>query len=97
MGENHFAPWPVALYGMSLLLTGVAYVILCRVLITCQGADSTLSAAIGRDFKGKASLVLYIVAIPLSFVNTWIACALYVLVVTMWLIPDSRIEKRLSG
>jgi len=97
MGENHFAPWPVALYGMSLLLTGVAYVILCRVLITCQGADSTLSAAIGRDFKGKASLALYIIAIPLSFVNTWIACALYVLVVAMWLIPDSRIEKRLSG
>lgn len=97
MGENHFAPWPVALYGMSLLLTGVAYVILCRVLIMYQGADSTLSAAIGRDFKGKASLVLYIVAIPLSFVNTWIACALYVLVVAMWLIPDSRIEKRLAG
>jgi uncharacterized membrane protein len=97
MGENHFAPWPVALYGMSLLLTGFAYVILCRILITCQGADSTLSAAIGRDFKGKASLVLYAAAISLSFVNTWIACALYVLVAALWFIPDSRIEKRLAG
>lgn len=97
MGENHFAAWPVALYGMSLLLTGVAYVILCRVLITCQGADSTLAMAIGRDFKGKASLVLYAAAILLSFLNSWFACAVYVLVAAMWLIPDSRIEKRLEG
>lgn len=97
MGENHFAPWPVALYGVALLLAGLAHLILTRILITCQGADSTLSAAIGRDFKGKASIVIYIVAIPLSFVSTSFACALYVTAIAMWLIPDSRIERRLAG
>ncbi len=97
MGENHFATWPVALYGLVLLLTGCAYVILTRTLMIYQGTDSTLAAAVGRDFKGKASLVLYAAAIPLSFVNSWIACALYVLVAAMWLIPDRRIEKALAG
>ncbi len=97
MGENHFATWPVALYGMALLLAGFAYVILTRTLIFYQGTDSTLATAVGRDFKGKASLVLYALAIPLSFVNSWIACALYVLVAAMWLIPDRRIEKALAG
>lgn len=97
MGENHFAARPVALYGLVLLLTGCAYVILTRTLMIYQGTDSTLAAAVGRDFKGKASLVLYALAIPLSFVNSWIACALYVLVAAMWLIPDRRIEKALAG
>jgi uncharacterized membrane protein len=97
MGENHFTTWPVALYGLVLLLTGCAYVILTRTLMIYQGTDSTLAAAVGRDFKGKASLVLYAAAIPLSFVNSWIACALYVLVAAMWLIPDRRIEKALAG
>jgi uncharacterized membrane protein len=97
MGENHFASWPVALYGAVLLLTAIAYVILTRILIIYQGADSTLAAAVGRDIKGKASLVLYAVAITLSFVNSWLACALYVLVAAMWLIPDRRIEKALAG
>ena len=92
MGENHFVTWPVALYGMVLFLTGFAYVILARTLIIYQGVDSTLAIAIGRDFKGKASLVLYALAISLSFVNSWIACTLYVLVAAMWLIPDRRIE-----
>jgi uncharacterized membrane protein len=97
MGENHFAAWPVALYGMVLLLAGFAYVFLTRTLIIYQGRDSTLATAVGRDFKGKASLVFYAVAIPLSFVNSWFACALYVLVAAMWLIPDRRIEKVLAG
>ncbi len=97
MGENHFGTWPVALYGMDLLLTGFAYVILTRTLIIYQGVDSTLATAVGRDFKGKVSLVLYAVAISLSFVNSWFACALYVLVAAMWLIPDRRIEKALAG
>ena len=97
MGENHFATWPVALYGMVLLLAGFAYVILTRTLMIYQGMDSTLATAVGRDFKGKASLVLNAVAIPLSFVNSWLACTLYVLVAAMWLIPDSRIEKTLAG
>jgi uncharacterized membrane protein len=97
MGENHFAAWPVALYGMVLLLAGFAYVILTRTLMIYQGMDSTLATAVGRDFKGKASLVLCAVAIPLSFVNSWFACALYVLVAAMWFIPDRRIEKALAG
>jgi len=97
MGENHFATWPVALYGMVLLLAGFAYVILTRTLMIYQGMDSTLATAVGRDFKGKASLVLNAVAIPLSFVNSWLACTLYVLVAAMWLIPDRRIEKTLAG
>ncbi len=97
MGENHFAARPVALYGVVLLLAGIAYAILTRTLIIYQGADSTLAAAVGRDFKGKASIVLYAAAISLSFVNSWFACTLYVLVAVMWFIPDRRIEKALAG
>ncbi|MGE0368789.1 MAG: hypothetical protein AB7P53_07510, partial [Candidatus Dadabacteria bacterium] len=61
------------------------------------GADSTLASALGHDFKGKASLVLYVAAIPLAFVSPWIACGLYVMVAAVWFIPDSRIERRLAG
>jgi uncharacterized membrane protein len=96
MGENHFAAWPVALYGTVLLLSGFAYFILTRALIAHHGRDSALATALGRDFKGKVSLVFYAVAIPLSFVNSWFAGALYVLVAVMWLIPDRRIEKTLA-
>lgn len=97
MGENHFAAWPAALYGMVLLLAGIAYFILTRILIIHHGGDSVLATAVGRDFKGKVSIVLYAVAIPLSFVNSWFACTLYVLVAVMWLIPDRRIENALAG
>jgi uncharacterized membrane protein len=93
MGENHFAAWPVVLYGTVLLFAGLAYFILTRVLISHHGKDSPLAIVVGRDFKGKMSVVFYAVAIPLSFVNSWLACALYVLVAVMWLIPDRRIEK----
>jgi uncharacterized membrane protein len=96
MGENHFAAWPVALYGTVLLFAAFAYFILARALISLHGRDSALATALGRDFKGKVSLLLYAVAIPLSFVNSWIACALYVLVAVVWLIPDRRIEKTLA-
>jgi len=96
MGENHFAPWPVAFYGAVLFFAGIAYFILTRALITRHGRDSALAKAVGRDFKGKASVVVYAVAIPLSFVNSWLACALYVLVAVMWLIPDRRIERVLT-
>ena len=92
MGENQFAAMPVALYGMVLLLAGIAYFILTRTLISHHGSDSTLAIAVGRDFKGKISVVFYAVAIPLAFVNSWFACILYVLVAIMWLIPDRRIE-----
>jgi len=96
MGENHFAAWPVALYGMVLLLAGIAYVILTRILIIYHGGDSVLATAVGRDFKGKVSIVLYAVAIPLSFVSSLFAELLYVLVAVMWFIPDRRIEKALA-
>jgi len=96
-GENHFAALPVALYGIVLLFSGAAYFILTRALIAHHGKDSTLAIALGRNFKGKISVVLYAVAIPLSFVNAWVAFMLYILVAIMWLIPDRRIEKTLTS
>lgn len=96
MGENHFASWPVALYGIVLLFAGLAYFILTRVLIAHHGKQSTLASAIGNDHKGKISIGLYAAAIPLAFVQPWISCGLYVVVAIMWLVPDLRIEKILS-
>jgi uncharacterized membrane protein len=97
MGENHFAAWPVALYGSVLLLAAIAYFILTRVLISYHGSDSALAKALGKDFKGKVSVVFYLVAIPISFVHSGLACGLYVLVAVMWLIPDRRIEQALTA
>jgi len=96
MGENHFAPAPVALYGVILLCAAFAYFLLTQSLITHHGRDSTLAVAVQRDFKGKISLVFYAAAIPLAFFNSWISLGLYVLVALMWLVPDRRIEKRLA-
>jgi len=96
MGENHFAPWPVALYGAVLMLAGVAYFLLTRRLIAHHGTGSKLATSIGSDEKGIVSVVLYAVAIPLSFVRPWIACSCYALVAVMWLVPDPRIEKALD-
>ena len=96
MGENEFASWPVALYGVVMLGAAVAYFILTRALIALHGRDSVLATALGRDFKGKVSVAIYAAAIPLSFANSLSACALYVLVAVMWLIPDRRIEKTIS-
>jgi uncharacterized membrane protein len=93
MGESHFAPWPVALYGAVLFLTGPAYFVLSRTLIAHHGTDSALAAALGRDAKAWMSLILYAVAIPQSFVDPRIACGLYVVVAIMWLAPDRRIER----
>ncbi|MEN6334731.1 MAG: TMEM175 family protein [Phycisphaerales bacterium] len=93
MGENHFAPWPVALYGVVMLLSAIAYLILTRALIALHGRDSILATAMGRDFKGKVSIVIYAVAVLLALADPWIACGLYVLVAVMWLVPDRRIEK----
>lgn len=92
MGENHFAPIPTALYGVVLMMAGVAYYILVRTIIRSQGARSKLKAAVGNDFKGKISVVLYAIAIPLAFVHQLLADAIYVLVALSWLIPDRRIE-----
>ena len=97
MGENHFAPSPVALYGFVMLMAGVAYTILARALVRRHGRDSPLGAALGEDVKGRMSLVLYASAIPLAFVNRWMSLALYFVVAVMWLIPDRRIERILTS
>jgi uncharacterized membrane protein len=96
MGENHFAKWPVALYGIVLFFAAIAYFILTRALVALHGEDSHLAAAVGRDFKGKVSVAIYMLAIPLAFFWSWMSCALYVLVAVMWLVPDHRIERRLA-
>ena len=96
MGENHFAPLPVALYGVVLFFAGIAYFILTKKLIAHHGKDSALAASIGSDRKGRTSVVVYAAAIPMSFVRPWIAFACYIMVAVMWLIPDPRIEKTLA-
>jgi uncharacterized membrane protein len=96
MGENAFVAWPVALYGVVMLGAAIAYFILTRALIALHGRDSVLATAVGRDLKGKISVVVYVAAIPLSFVSSWFACGLYILVAVMWLIPDRRIEKTIA-
>ncbi len=97
VGENHFAPWPVALYGLVLFGAGLAYFILSRALIAHHGPASRLARAIGRDYKGWLSMVLYLVALPLSFVNSYLTTLLYAAVAIMWLIPDPRLEKSLTA
>ena len=97
MGENNFASWPVALYGIDLLLAAVAYFILTRTLITAHGKESTLATAVGNDFKGRVSVALYLASIPLAFLAPLASCGVYAVVTIMWLIPDRRIEKTLAG
>jgi uncharacterized membrane protein len=97
MGENHFAQWPVVLYGGVLVMNGFSYVILCRLLMKEAGPGSPLAMALGKDWKGNLSVVIYIVAIALAFVDPRIALGLYVLVAIMWFIPDRRIEKKMAG
>jgi len=96
IGDNHFAAWPTAVYGVVLLLAGVAYYILVRTLIALHGKSSALAQALGHQFKDKLSVLLYAVAIPLAFAYPWAADALYVTVAIMWLIPDRRIEKNIA-
>ena len=95
MGVTNFASWPVAVYGVVLLLAAIAYFILSHTLIALHGMDSTIATALGGDFKGKVSIVIYVVAIPLAFAGAWMAWSLYTLVGILWLIPDRRIEKTL--
>ncbi len=97
MGENGFAPLPVAFYGVVLFLAGVAYNLLVRALIALHGRDSALATAIGSDLKGKASIILLLAAIPLAFVSAWLSWGLYVLIAVIWFIPDRRIEKALTA
>jgi len=97
MGENHFAALPTAVYGFVLLMAAIAYTILQNLLVAHHGPGSRLAEALGGDTKGKLSLVLYLCAIPLAFVNEWIADALYVAVALIWLVPDPRIEAGLKA
>ncbi len=97
LGGNPLAPWPVALYGALLLFASIAYFILTRILIAHQGAGSMLAKSIGGDQKGRVSVVVYLVAIPLAFVWPLMACACYALVAIMWLIPDRRIERAIGS
>ena len=97
MGEHHYAATPTALYGAVLMCCGIAYTILERALIREQGSNSRLAAAVGIDRKGIASVAAYAVAIPIAFYQPIVSRSLYVAVALMWLVPDSRIEKRIHG
>ena len=96
MEQNHFAAIPTALYGAALLMPALAWHVLQRAIIRTQGSEGALAQAIGRDVKGKVSPVLYVAGIMLAFVDARIACAIYLLVALMWLIPDRRIERVVS-
>ena len=93
MGENHFGTWPVAAYGVVSLMSGVAYTILARGLAALHGPDSEIAVALGSDFKGRISIVMYAAAIGLAFVSPWLGIALYVAVAALWFIPDRRFER----
>jgi uncharacterized membrane protein len=97
MGENNFSSPPTALYGVVLLMAGIAYWILSSAIIRKEGSDSLLAKAIGKDMKGKLSVVCYVLAIPLAFVNQWLAQAIYILVALIWLVPDKRIERAMRA
>jgi uncharacterized membrane protein len=92
-GENNFAALPVAFYGVVLLFSGIAYFILTKTLVAHHGQDSALAIAMGKDLKGKISLLIYAVGIGVAFVQPWAAFMLYILVAIIWLIPDRRIER----
>jgi uncharacterized membrane protein len=96
MGENHVAPLPTAIYGFVLLMAAVAYYLLQWTIIRGEGRRSLLASAIGSDWKGRISPLCYLAAIPLAFVSSWMAAALYAFVAMLWLIPDPRIERELE-
>jgi uncharacterized membrane protein len=97
VGENHFAPFPTAVYGMVLLMAAIAYYILQTTIIAQQGPNSPLARAVGRDIKGKLSPIIYLAAIAMAFVHVAIAQAFYVCVALIWLVPDRRIERSLPA
>jgi len=97
MGENHFSAAPTAVYGVVLLMAGVAYVILQATIIKAQGADSLLRRAVGGDWKGKASALAYVAAVAAAYARPWLAQTIYVLVALLWLVPDRRIKKTLAS
>ena len=97
MGENHNAPLPTAVYGVNLIGAAIAYTILVVCLIRSHGPNSRIAKAIGSDFKGRISLVIYAIGAACAFVHVWISDAAYVAVALIWLIPDRRIEERLAN
>jgi uncharacterized membrane protein len=97
MGETHFAATPVAAYGTVLLMAAVAYFVLTRALLALHDRDSKLAVALGADVKGKISVVFYLVAVLSAAWVPALACAIYVLVAVMWLVPDRRIERTMRG
>jgi uncharacterized membrane protein len=97
MGENHFTKWPVVLYGFILIMNAIAYTILCRLLLKEAGPQSRLATALGKDWKGKLSLVIYTLGIALAFYRSWLGLTVYIVVAVIWFIPDRRIEKTVSG
>ena len=97
MGENHFAKATMTLYGFLLFMCGLAYYILQTIIIKSHEKNSLLSKAVGNDFKGKSSVVYYLIAIAFSFYCEWISAGIYILVALMWLIPDKRIEKMIDN
>ena len=96
MGQTHFGSSAVAFYGAILLMAAIAYFILVRVLLKVHGAGSVLATALGRDFKGKVSILICALAIPLAFLRPWLAAACFVIIAIIWLIPDRRIERKLE-
>jgi len=97
MGENHFAPVPSAVYGVVLLMAAIAYFVLQQLIIASQGPGSVLKKAVAGDWKGKASPLLYVLAIVSTLLSQWIAIGLYALVALVWLVPDRRIERALAS
>lgn len=96
MGENHFATIPTVAYGLVLLLAAVAYFSLQYVIMASQGTESVLKKAVGKDWKGKSSVLIYLIATLSTFWSTWLSLALYALVALLWLVPDRRIENALA-
>jgi uncharacterized membrane protein len=95
MGQNNFAPIPTALYGGVLICAAVSYTVLQATIIRIHGPESRIAVAVGSDWKGKASIGLCALAIPLAFVERWLSCAIYVMIAILWLVPDRRIESHL--
>jgi uncharacterized membrane protein len=94
MGENHFSTWPVALYGFVAMMAGIAYYFLAHCLAAIHGKDSILAKALGKDRKGILSVLFYMIGIGLSFFNSWLGFAMYIVVAAVWFVPDRRIEKK---
>jgi uncharacterized membrane protein len=97
LGESHGAPWPIALYGAVMLASAISYTVLQLQIIRHHGSDSPLATAVGRDFKGKLSMVMYAAGIALAFVAGWISELIFVAVALVWVIPDRRIEAVIGG